>query len=73
MGKWTEGGIRRCTAKDEIENALDSIRYWEKEIEGLELIKDTGIGSYQILIYQAKILKHQRRIKQLSNKTDNKL
>ena len=66
MGKWAEGGISQATAKDEIENAKDSIRYWEAEIEGLELIKETARGSYQILIYQAKILKHQRRIKELS-------
>ena len=70
MGKWAEGGIRRLTIEDEVENARESIRYWEKEIDSLELIKDSITGSYQILIYQAKILKHQRRIKKL---TDNKL
>ena len=68
MGKWAEGGIRQATVKDEIENALDSIRYWEKEIDSLHPIKDTANGSYQILIYQAKILKHQNRIKKLSIK-----
>ena len=73
MGKWTEGGIRGLTTKDEIENAKDSIRYWEKEIDSLQIIKDTVNGSYQILIYQEKIKKHQRRIKKLSNKPDNKL
>ncbi|MEK7182643.1 MAG: hypothetical protein AAB694_00590 [Patescibacteria group bacterium] len=73
MGKWAEGGIRVLTTKDEIENAQDSIRYWQKEIDSLELIKETPNGAYQILIYQAKILKHQQRIKKLSNKTDNKL
>ena len=66
MGKWAEGGIRRLTTEDEIENAQYSIRYWEKEIETLELVRDTVNGSYQILIYEGRIEKLQRRIKKLS-------
>ena len=60
---WAEGGIRRCTTEEEIENAQYSIRYWEKEIETLELVRDTVNGSYQILIYEGRIEKLQRRIK----------